>query len=265
MRYTTVRKTAERWGVSEVYVYSLCQNGRIPGAVRAGKYWYIPADAKKPVGTGPVGTLPASKKAKEWGFSMDVVARLCELGQISGAVHNGRSWYVPEDAVYPLEGYISVPEMAEKWGISRAFVSELCKDGRIPGAVRAGKYWYIPADAKKPVGTGPVGTLPASKKAKEWGFSMDVVARLCELGQISGAVHNGRSWYVPEDAVYPLEGYISVPEMAEKWGVSRALVSKYCKEGHIPGVKRVGRIWHIPADAERPGRYCGNGGNKAKT
>ena len=46
--YVTVKELADRWGVSEAWVTRLCKHGRIPGATKNGKCWYIPADAQKP-------------------------------------------------------------------------------------------------------------------------------------------------------------------------------------------------------------------------
>ena len=45
----TAQETAEKWGISLRQVQSLCQKGKIPGAVNFGKSWMIPADAQRPV------------------------------------------------------------------------------------------------------------------------------------------------------------------------------------------------------------------------
>ena len=42
------RTMAERWGLTERRVSKLCASGKIPGAVKAGRSWQIPADAEKP-------------------------------------------------------------------------------------------------------------------------------------------------------------------------------------------------------------------------
>ena len=46
--YQNVRETAARWGLTLRQVQHLCSDGKIPGAVRFGKAWAIPADAEKP-------------------------------------------------------------------------------------------------------------------------------------------------------------------------------------------------------------------------
>ena len=46
--YLGVKETAVRWGVSERSVRNYCAQGRVEGAVLAGKTWRIPADAAKP-------------------------------------------------------------------------------------------------------------------------------------------------------------------------------------------------------------------------
>ncbi len=48
MRYSSVRETADKWGVSERSVRNYCANARVPGAVMEGKTWMIPGDARKP-------------------------------------------------------------------------------------------------------------------------------------------------------------------------------------------------------------------------
>lgn len=47
-RYIKTREAAQRWGISSRRVNILCKSGRIPGAYKEGKQWFIPADAKKP-------------------------------------------------------------------------------------------------------------------------------------------------------------------------------------------------------------------------
>lgn len=44
----SVLQAAERWGVSAKRVQVLCKAGRIPGVIRAGRCYRIPACAEKP-------------------------------------------------------------------------------------------------------------------------------------------------------------------------------------------------------------------------
>ena len=44
----TVREAANLWDISERRVMVLCKEGKIHGAKKEGRYWAIPADAKKP-------------------------------------------------------------------------------------------------------------------------------------------------------------------------------------------------------------------------
>ena len=48
MKYLSIQEAAKKFDLSERSVRNYCQNGRIPGAVRQGKSWLIPMDAKKP-------------------------------------------------------------------------------------------------------------------------------------------------------------------------------------------------------------------------
>lgn len=46
--YITVKQTAEKWGISDRRVRTLCSEGKIPGAYQDGRGWKIPYDAIKP-------------------------------------------------------------------------------------------------------------------------------------------------------------------------------------------------------------------------
>lgn len=48
MEYLSISQTAEKWNISRRRIQVLCTQERIPGAVRIGYAWAIPADAKKP-------------------------------------------------------------------------------------------------------------------------------------------------------------------------------------------------------------------------
>ena len=48
MEYLSIRQIAEKWDISRRRVQTLCTEGRIPGAMRVGSYWAIPADVEKP-------------------------------------------------------------------------------------------------------------------------------------------------------------------------------------------------------------------------
>ena len=47
--YITLSEAAEKWGISERRIRTLCSEGRIEGVTRFGRSWAIPEDAKKPV------------------------------------------------------------------------------------------------------------------------------------------------------------------------------------------------------------------------
>lgn len=46
--YISVKQAAEQWGISDRRVRILCSEGRIPGVIREGRSWRIPAEAGKP-------------------------------------------------------------------------------------------------------------------------------------------------------------------------------------------------------------------------
>lgn len=48
MKYIDVHEAAEKWSMTERRITACCRNGQISGAVKNGKTWKIPAEAKKP-------------------------------------------------------------------------------------------------------------------------------------------------------------------------------------------------------------------------
>lgn len=48
MNGMTTAEAAKKWGITPRQVQLLCAKGRIPGAVRFGHAWVIPANAEKP-------------------------------------------------------------------------------------------------------------------------------------------------------------------------------------------------------------------------
>ena len=42
------KEMAEIWNVSERTVTTFCKSGKVPGAIKEGRTWKIPEDAKKP-------------------------------------------------------------------------------------------------------------------------------------------------------------------------------------------------------------------------
>lgn len=48
MKYISAQEAANRWSLSKRRVITLCNNGRIDGAQKAGATWIIPDNAQKP-------------------------------------------------------------------------------------------------------------------------------------------------------------------------------------------------------------------------
>ena len=46
--YMSVKQAAEKWGISDRRVRILCSEGKVPGVIREGRSYRIPAEAKKP-------------------------------------------------------------------------------------------------------------------------------------------------------------------------------------------------------------------------
>ena len=49
MEYMSCAEAAGKWGISERRVQKLCEDNRIPSAVKFSRVWLIPKDAEKPV------------------------------------------------------------------------------------------------------------------------------------------------------------------------------------------------------------------------
>lgn len=47
--YLTVQQLAEKWGVSIRRINTLCNEGRLEGAMKFGNTWAIPKDVEKPI------------------------------------------------------------------------------------------------------------------------------------------------------------------------------------------------------------------------
>ena len=48
MKYISVTEAANKWNLSTRRVTTLCLEGRIEGAQKAGAFWIIPEEAQKP-------------------------------------------------------------------------------------------------------------------------------------------------------------------------------------------------------------------------
>ena len=48
MNYLSTTQIAQKWGLSSRRIQKMCNENRIPGAVRIGNYWAVPSDAERP-------------------------------------------------------------------------------------------------------------------------------------------------------------------------------------------------------------------------
>lgn len=49
MDIMTTKEASELWGISQRRVAILCEEGRIPGVMKAGRTWLLPKEATKPM------------------------------------------------------------------------------------------------------------------------------------------------------------------------------------------------------------------------
>lgn len=59
--YMTLKEASKAWGISDRRINTLCLEGRIEGATRAGSMWLIPSGTKKPTD----GRVKSGKYIKE--------------------------------------------------------------------------------------------------------------------------------------------------------------------------------------------------------
>lgn len=48
MDFLSTTQVSEKWGITPRRIQTLCNEGRVEGAVKVGPTWVIPADAEKP-------------------------------------------------------------------------------------------------------------------------------------------------------------------------------------------------------------------------
>lgn len=48
MEYMTIKEAAQKWGISERRIHTICNEGMVPGVMKFGHAWAIPKDAEKP-------------------------------------------------------------------------------------------------------------------------------------------------------------------------------------------------------------------------
>ena len=84
--------------------------------------------------------MTCREKAGEWGISTRTVNQLCKSGKIPGAVKNGKSWAIPDDAARPADGRV----------ISGKYMKDSASKGKKPlpvgisDYVRAqSEYYYV--------------------------------------------------------------------------------------------------------------------------
>lgn len=51
--------------------------------------------------------MTCREKAEEWGVSVRAVNQFCKSGKIPGAIKDGKSWAIPDDAARPADGRVS--------------------------------------------------------------------------------------------------------------------------------------------------------------
>lgn len=111
----TIKEYAKKYGKSIVTIRVLCNKGRIKGAIKYNKTWFIPKDAPYPIGNIELSLSEETAKHNE-----------------------------------VTTQYLTVDEYSNKHGKSKEYIRILCRENKIKGAKKIGKVWYIPEDAILP-------------------------------------------------------------------------------------------------------------------
>lgn len=61
MEFLTSAECAEKWNVSQRWVAIYCKKGRIEGAIKRGRMWFIPEGTEKPIDPRKVRKLEQNK------------------------------------------------------------------------------------------------------------------------------------------------------------------------------------------------------------
>jgi excisionase family DNA binding protein len=105
----TATQAAEQLRCSLRWVKRLAETGRLPGAVKVGRDWAIPADVVErglpTTGTSTpaiAGMYGVTAAAERLGLSVRYVQRLATGGQLAGACKQRGFWYIPTGAIEAL-------------------------------------------------------------------------------------------------------------------------------------------------------------------
>lgn len=70
MDILTIKLASEKWGISTRRISALCEQGRIPGAVKTAGVWLLPPDSQK-----PADARVKNEKYIGWRNKMDMSSR----------------------------------------------------------------------------------------------------------------------------------------------------------------------------------------------
>ena len=107
METITAQEAARKWGISDRRVRKLCSEGKIPGAVKTGKSYAIPANAKKPAGSSgrPGKAETVSNRYLKWdneiigviGKNNDVTFTVPDYNEVVFMYTRGRSKWTSDE------------------------------------------------------------------------------------------------------------------------------------------------------------------------
>ena len=110
MQYISVRQAAEKWNVTVRRIQDMCKNHMIDGAVRWGRDWMIPADAKR----------PGDRRKK---LSVEKEVSLAQLPRKNPAIVMSNIYHIPGTADQVADSLHERPVAAEFFGHRSPFAA----------------------------------------------------------------------------------------------------------------------------------------------
>ena len=96
-QFETTTESAERLGVSRGTICRWCRQGRVPGALKFARAWYIPRGDPREAADFPFETT--TDAAERLGVSVPFVISLIERGNLAGERGPWRSYAVQAGAM----------------------------------------------------------------------------------------------------------------------------------------------------------------------
>ena len=137
MDYLTAAEIADKWKVSSRMVAYYCEAGRIEGAVKKGKTWFIPADAPKPLDKRYSRDTIKAKESQAVGdilvdIAESAVYHMKDIFEHLGFTRETLRYYEEIGLIKPKRGQYSRYREFDLFDISRLMAIDFYKKRELP-------------------------------------------------------------------------------------------------------------------------------------